>query len=226
MEKSQYNLCLEILRRFDNKGLLSDFILIGSWSIVFYEAYFKKKPDFALRTRDLDFLIEKPHAIKAKVDIPDLLKDLGFVVSFTGKGYMSLSHSELILEFLVPEKGKGVEKPVSLPTLGMNATALRFLSFLSENVIQIKVEDFKITLPHPVHFALHKLIVSQRPERKKDKAIKDRDAAVTIFKALIAKGDEVSLRKTFNKLPSNWQKMVIKGLDLSAEPQLQDILIT
>lgn len=85
MEKNQYNLCLEILRRFNNKGLLSDLILIGSWSVVFYEGYFKKKSDFALRTRDVDFLIDKPGAIKAKVDIPELLKDLGFIVSFTGK---------------------------------------------------------------------------------------------------------------------------------------------
>ena len=37
MEKSQYNLCIEILRRFHKAGLLNDFILIGSWAMVFYK---------------------------------------------------------------------------------------------------------------------------------------------------------------------------------------------
>lgn len=59
---------------------------------------------------------------------------------------------------------------------------------------------------------------------EKEKAIKDRDAAVTIIKALMANGEEVSLRKTFDKLSLNWQKMVLKGLALSAEPQLIKIL--
>ena len=225
MEKSQYKLCLEILRRFNRCGVLSDFILIGSWAVVFYEEYFKKKSEFVLRTRDVDFLIDKPGAIKVKVDIPDLLKDLGFVISFTDEGWINLSHPELILQFLVPERGKGVEKPISLPSLGMNAEALRFLSFLSEKVIRIKVEDFIVTLPHPVHFALHKFIISQRRGKKEEKAIKDRDAGVAVFKALIANGEQGSLRETFNKMPPKWQKMALEGLKLSEEPGLIGIII-
>jgi len=224
VEKSQYKLCLEVLKRFNRCGLSSDFILIGSWAVVFYEEYFKKKPEFVLRTRDLDFLIDNPGAIKTQVDIPDLLKDLGFVISFSNKGYMSLSHSDLILEFLVPEKGKEIDRPVSLRSLGMNATALRFLSFLSENVIEIKTEDFIVTLPHPVHFTLHKFIVSQRSDRKPDKAIKDREAAIAVFKALMAHGEERSLGETFKKMIPGWQKMVLKGISLSEEPKLAEIL--
>lgn len=84
--------------------------------------------NFILMTRDIDFLIENPKSMRLKVNIPELLKDLGFIVSFTGsQGYIKLSHEDLILEFLVPEKGRGVEGPVPLPSLGMNAVALRFL---------------------------------------------------------------------------------------------------
>ena len=52
---------------------------------------------------------------------------------------MKLDHPELILEFLVPERGKGIDKPYPLPRLGINATTLRFLNFLSCNTIKVKV---------------------------------------------------------------------------------------
>ena len=79
MEKKQYNLCLEVLRRFNKHKLLSEFILIGSWCIVFYKEYFSD-PGYTRRvsliTRDMDFLIDRPQTVKAEVDIPELLKDL------------------------------------------------------------------------------------------------------------------------------------------------------
>ena len=101
MEKNQYNLCVEVLRRFNKSGLLTDFILIGSWAMVFYKERFKDWPrlnKFVLMTRDMDFLIDSAKKIKQKVDIPDLLDDLGFRVTFQGnQGYMKLIHPDLIV---------------------------------------------------------------------------------------------------------------------------------
>jgi len=52
--------------------------------------------------------------IKAKADVVELLKDLGFVVGFTGsKGYIRLQHPQLIVEFFGPERGKGSGEPYS-----------------------------------------------------------------------------------------------------------------
>ena len=227
MENKQYKLCIEILRRFSRKGLLDHFILIGSWAVVFYEDYFKKNAalgSFVLRTRDVDFLIENPLRVNLAVSIPDLLKDLGFIPSFVGsKGYMQLSHPDLILEFLVPEKGRGTNKPVPLPSLAMNATALRFLNFLTENTISVKVEDFFVTVPHPANFALHKLIISQR-RTKKEKAQKDRDAAVHILKALIANNEGSLIRKFFNSVPMSWQKKINDGLRLIDEQEILNVI--
>ncbi len=152
MEKKQSDLCLEILRRFHNAGVLDDFILIGSWCVYFYNEYFSGtsyKDRLTIKTRDIDFLIDKPARIRHEVNIPGLLEDLGFVIVYKGrKGYIKLEHPDLLLEFLVPEKGKGTDRPVPLPKLGINAVALRFLSFLSAKTIKIKVEDFSVTLPH------------------------------------------------------------------------------
>lgn len=227
MEKKQSDLCLEILRRFNKAGILNDLILIGSWCVYFYQDYFSNVPyidQAAIKTRDIDFLIDAPSRIRHNVNIPEILKDLGFVTIYRGsKGYIKLDHPELILEFLVPEKGKGTDKPVPLPMLGVNAVALRFLSFLSSNTIKVKVEDFFVTLPHPVNFALHKLIIFQR-RLKEEKAIKDRNTAIEILKALINKGDMTILKPVFNSMLPKWQKKVIKGLEEVKEKAILSLL--
>ncbi|MFH1753239.1 MAG: hypothetical protein ABH875_03555 [Candidatus Omnitrophota bacterium] len=104
MEKKQYELCLEVLRRLNKAGVLNNFILIGSWCVYFYKDYFSEAP-----------------YIRGEADMPELLKDLGFVTTFKGsEGYIKLDHPDLILELLVPERGKGMNKPYPLPKLGMN----------------------------------------------------------------------------------------------------------
>ena len=103
MEKNQSELCFEILRRFHKTGILDDFILIGSWCLYFYKDYFYDVPyidQISIKTRDIDFLISNPSRIKQEVDIPELLKDLGYVTIFKGpKGYIKLDHPDLLLEF-------------------------------------------------------------------------------------------------------------------------------
>ena len=60
MEKKN-NLCLEILGRLQEAGILNHVILIGSWSIYFYKYYFSSK-DYStfIRTSDIDFLVPIP----------------------------------------------------------------------------------------------------------------------------------------------------------------------
>ncbi len=228
MEKKQSELCLEILRRFHKTRILNDFILIGSWCVYFYKDYFSDIPHMSrivLKTRDIDFLVDNPSKIKHNVNIPDLLKDLGFVTVFKGsKGYIKLDHPELMLEFLVPEKGKGTNKPCPLPMLGINAVSLRFLTFLSQNTIKVAVEDFHITLPHPANFALHKLIIFQR-RAKEDKAAKDRNTAIEILNALIEKGDAGIVKKVFNSVPKKWQEKILNGIDETIDKEILEILI-
>ena len=225
MEKNQYKLCLEVLRRLNRAGVLEDIILIGSWCIPFYKGYFSGiKYSPLIRTRDVDFLVPYPRNIKVDVSIPDLLKDLGFIIGYRGpEGYIKLEHPDLVVEFLSPERGKGTDKPISIPKLGINAVALRFLNLLTENTIKVTVENVDIRLPHPANFALHKLIIFQR-RFKEDKAIKDRNAAIKILKALIDKGEEVSIKQVFNSMIPKWQKKVIKGLEEDKEKKILSLL--
>lgn len=224
MEK-RYALFLEVLRRFQAAGLLEELILVGSWCQHFYRSYFaglRYTP--TIRTRDIDFLVPVPFRIKHKVDVEELLRDEGFVVTFSGgAGYMKLMHPELIVEFLVPEKGKGSDKPYPLPQLSMNAQPLRFLDYLLQNTICIEAEGLKINVPHPAAFALHKLIVSAR-RTKKEKLLKDRKEALAVLTALVRKGDSGEIRKMFEKMPAGWRKRVLNVLTETDNVEIMRIL--
>jgi len=193
--------------------LLKELILIESWCQHFYRSYFaglRYTP--TIRTRDIDFLVPVPFRIKNKVDVEELLRDEGFVVTFSGgAGYMKLMHPDLIVEFLVPEKGKGSDRPYPLPQLSMNAQPLRFLDYLLQNTIRIEAEGLKIKVPHPAAFALHKLIISTR-RTKEEKLLKDRKEALAILTVLVRKGDAGEIRKMFEKMPAGWRKRVLDVL--------------
>ncbi len=225
MEKSQYELCIEVFRRLDKAGILKDVILVGSWCTLFYKDFFKHKSYLStLTTRDMDLLVPLPKTIKTKVDVADLLKDLGFIVGFSGtQGYIRLEHPELIVEFLVPERGRGFNKPYPLPQLGLNAQALRFLDYLSVNTIESNIGPVKFRLPHPANFALHKLLVmSRRP--KAEKQAKDKESAIRILNALIETGQSKVLKKAFFEMPKKWQNKVIKQLSEITERHILDVL--
>jgi len=225
VEKKQYELCLAVLRRLRDASVLDGMIMIGSWCIPFYEGYFAEvKYRKTIRTRDVDFLIPSPSSFKKDVNLPELLKDLGFVTGYKGsKGYIKLEHPELMVEFLVPERGKGTDAPIQIPRLGINATALRYLHFLSDNTIKVKVDDFYLTLPHPANFALHKLIIFQR-RLKEEKADKDRSAAIEILNALASKGDADLVKEVFDSMPHKWQMKIMNALAEAMAIDIQKML--
>lgn len=226
MEKNQYKLCLEVLRRLSKTGVLKDVILVGSWCLPFYREYFASiRYSPSIRTRDVDFLVMSPKDIHVTVDIPSLLKDIGFVMTHQGaKGYIKLEHPDLMVEFLSPEKGRGTDEPVKIPKLGVNAQALRYLNFLVTDVITVDIEGFALRLPHPVYFALHKLIVSQR-RPKKEKADKDKEAAMMLLRALIKKGDTLLIKSIFDSTLPAWRKTIINGLQNPEDKNILKVLV-
>jgi len=225
VEENQYKLCAEILKRLNTAGILNKIILIGSWCIPLYKQYFSIS-DFTapLRTRDIDFLIPFPNKIKENVDIPALLKDLGYVVGFKGTyGFIQLEHPTLMVEFLVPEKGKGTDKPFSLPQLGLNAQTLRFLDLLSSKTITVRLEDIPVILPHPAPYALHKLLIAQR-RGYKEKALKDKRDAISVIRNIFENKEDQALLEVFKPLPKKWQKMILKSLEEETEVEILNFM--
>ncbi len=225
MEKKKYDLCLEVLRRMKKEGLLDKIMLVGSWCVVLYEDYFKGKSILpVIRTRDLEFLFPVPFDLDRKTDLYDLLKDLGFVLDYKGKqGYIIFQHPDLILEFLVPARGKEPDKPFPLDQLGINAQALRFMDALARNPIQILFNDVTVTLPHPVDFALHKLLIAGR-RKERSKAEKDRAQAIALLIALNDSGEIGTIRTVYDAMPKSWGKTIKRELLALGEEQLIELI--
>lgn len=223
METVQYSLCCEVLHRLDQEGVLDHVVLIGSWCLLAYKDYFKNvryRP--GIRTRDIDILVPVPPRFDHKVDVEVLLKDLDFVVSFKGRnGYMQFVHRDLMLEFIVPERGRGSDKPFVIPDLGVNAQPLRFMDFLSSNVIGLDFADLKVSVPHPINFALLKLIVSAR-RQKPVKRENDLRQAIEVLRALVEAGETKTLKEVFSSCPAKWRKTILKTLQ--DEPLAEDIV--
>lgn len=225
MEKQKYSLCLEVLRRMNKEGILDKIILVGSWCIPLYENYFKKKGYLPpLRTRDMEFLFPVPLNLGLKTDLFDLLKDLGFVLGFKGEhGYIIFEHPELILEFLVAARGKEPEKPVPIAELGINAQALRFMDTLARAPIQMLFSDVMVNIPHPIDFALHKLLIANR-RKQKEKSEKDRTQAVALLAALNESNEIEIVRELYQSMPKSRQKTIRRELLDLEEVEIADLL--
>ena len=221
MEKNQYDLCLEVLRRMKSEGILDKVMIVGSWCVLLYDDYFKGKGLLpAIRTRDIEFLIPIPLSLGRKTDLPALLKDLGFIVDHKGEqGYIIFQHPELILEFLVPDRGKGIDKPFLINQLGINAQALRFMDFLAQDPIKMPFQDIEVTVPHPANFALQKLLIAKR-RKQEGKAEKDRAQAVAILTALNDSGDFKTVCSRYQATPKTWQNTIKQELTALHEDDL------
>jgi hypothetical protein len=221
VRNNQFELCCEVLRRLEREGVLAHVVLIGSWSLLAYEEFFadvRYQP--GIRTRDIDLLIPIPPTFDHDVDLESALHDLDFVVSHTGRdGYIRFVHEDLMLEFIVPERGRGSDKPYPIPALGVNAQPLRFMDFLSDNTIRLRFGDVDVNVPHPANFALLKLVVSAR-RANSVKQENDQRQAVAVLRALVEAGKTEVLRKTFSGMPRNWKKAVrevLKELPLAED---------
>jgi len=212
-----FDLCFEVLNRLEKAGVLKDLVLVGSWCIYFYRNYFEAETLSSLRTRDIDFLIPTPPKFKVHVEIPDLLADLGFLVERNREGYMRLQHPELIIDFLVPEKGRGSHGPYPLKNLGINAQPLRFMNLLLENTVKVVSHGNNLTLPHPINYAFQKLLID---DKRKDQAkrMKDRQQAMELLELLLKGPERSRLKSVFYAMPKGWKKTVLKVLrDLKAK---------
>jgi hypothetical protein len=221
VEKKKYDLCLALLRTLKQEGVLDRLVLVGSWCTLLYQEYFNQNSHVpALRTRDIEFLVPIPPKFPRKIDLPERLKGLGFVVDYKGSdGFIQLLHPELILEFLAPSRGRERQKPYPVPDLGVNAQSLRFMDVLAENPIALKLEGISVKVPHPAHFALHKLLIAGR-RKNPEKAPKDRAQAVGILQSLQATGEMDVVYALFAKFPGSWRKTIAAELRAMGEQDL------
>ncbi len=225
MDRSQSELFLEILRRLDKTDILSKIILIGSWCLPLYRHYYSIESNLTtLRTRDIDFLVSRKEKIKEKIDLPKLLEDLGFIEDYKfPQGHVRLVHPELIMEFLVEERGRGSEKPYPLPFLSMNAQKIRLLGMLEENTVTVVFNGIEVRLPHPVNYGFHKLIISSR-RRNEDKKQKDIDTGLSVLNMCLENEEENILVEVYKHIPKKQKKSISNVINDEKEYDLLKML--
>lgn len=122
---------------------------------------------------------------------------------------------------MIPEIGKGFEKPQDIKKLHIKAQGLRYLNFLADHPRLISYEKIKVIVPEPAVFAVHKLIISDR-RKKQDKKERDREAAVGILDWIFEQPGELKkLRAILKPLPKKWLENIV-ALSRQAYPRLAD----
>jgi len=204
----------EILHLLTKAGLWEEGLtLIGSWAFRLYQEHFGV-PAFPLRTDDLDFAVSLPYLGK-EVRIPELLKEIGFREGFNPDGSIYFYRPGLRVDFLVPEKGRGVEASVNIEKLALSVQALRFLDILLDEPAEIKIsKKLKIRIPSLSAFLIHKLIIFQR-RRKKEDALKDLQQVAAVARKIITEKEEQKrVSKIMASIPGGWKKKVFKGIEV------------
>ena len=73
-------------------------------------------------------------------------------------------------------------------------------------------KGLKIKVPHPVYFAIHKLIISQRRQKKSDKKLRDVRQALEVMKVLIQRGEKQKLADAITTLTKKQKGYISKAL--------------
>ncbi len=221
---AQHRLCMDVLRRLHELGVLEQVVLVGSWCTYFYRRGEILQGNLGtLRTDDIDFLVPRPLRTVVHVNIPEMLKGMDFIVRRGRNGCMHLEHADMKMEFLIPDRGRGSDAPHYIEALGVTAQPLRFLDFLLQETAVLDAGQFRIRLPAPTRFGLHKLIVSGR-RTNPAKAAKDREQGCDVLRALVAQGQGRVIKETFDALPPKWKAGISKSLRKMDAEDLEALL--
>lgn len=223
-EEKQFEILLQVLRRFQEADILNELMLIGSWCLQFYRYHFEHPDKLpAFRTTDVDFLIPHANKIEIEADVPAILRKEGFSPTFNrASGIVKYNHPELQVEFLVPELGKGGDRAREIKNFHITAVALRYLNMLLDYPLLVNYEGLQIRVPEPATFALHKLIISAR-RLNKEKQKSDLETAVGLLDFLYSRPHEVKRIKSILKtLPKKWLETIL-AISKKYSPNLNQI---
>lgn len=170
-----------ISRQLKVIGRLADYgffraggVLVGTHAFLAYGNMLGLRWGDSSRTQDIDFAhsgkrvsLALPATVDAKTHSAIESLEMGFlpVTGLSGKAgatYLNPKEPEFRLDFLTVPHRKGEEVFVH-PQLNVPLQPLKFMAFSLENIQQAVLFDagnaVLVSLPHPAHYALHKLIV-------------------------------------------------------------------
>ena len=208
--EEEYELLAVVLKELQAKGVLEGLLIVGSWCQYYYRILFDNAPEIPLfRTVDVDFLVPNPSAFKTRVDVSELLNQLGFDSDFDyHTGLVKYVHTDLEIQFLTPALGRAKDKPYEIKELNINAEGLTHMTMLQEHKFSMTHKGIKVWLPEPEAYTLHKALISSR---RKDPAKKEKDLmTVRSIGELCLEYDthRERLKSIYAHLPKKWQRTI------------------
>lgn len=160
----------------------------GGWAPFLYYRYFlKDKEHKPIYTRDIDFMVQTQVPVIGSKTVDQLLVEAGFEAIFKSRDILPLIHYEgnidgldVEIEFLTDQKGSRPDLILEVQN-GLHAEALRFISIVVENTIEVTIDDIvseadpsalKVNVPTPSAYIFHKGLVFMR-RRDREKRAKD-----------------------------------------------------
>ena len=209
MEAKQYKEFWNLIDFLHENELLEFILLIGSWAEYIY-AQSGLLPGFTenLRTLDVDFLIKNKGKPNKPINLMAIAKEAGYTIDRDVlEGTTKLYTSGLMeVEFIIEQKGKGISSVLET-NLGVNAEALRHVGLLKNHATEIKIFGYKINVPIPEAYVIHKIIINQS---RGVKAEKDRQAIFALMPYLDKEKFQAILEqvsKKERKISHDFQKM-------------------
>ena len=217
-----------VLGVLDRIGILGDVVVIGGWAKLLYqEGKVIESPQFSsFRTQDIDLLLRRPPALKPRGDLTAELEAQGFRKRFNGDGSTFFESLDLDLEFLIPERSRGDDKPIRVEAIGVEAQSLRLVNDLLFDTIFVNYAGFKVNAPDPIRFCFHKLILSEertRPEKRQN----DLETALELGRALAeSPAWAPQIQGRFKELFYKQQKKVLKIGQAQENPAVFGLVAT
>lgn len=180
---------MEALSRagFFNSGL----VLIGTVAFGTYTAMLGFKFDDSLMmTQDADLAVASIADTRGDASILDVIQraDKTFsplpTLDARDLPRRFRAQSGLEVELLTPVRSRDDGQAIPVPNIGASAVAMQYMAFLLRQAVPGMIlhgDGVRVRVPQPMRYCIHKLIISQAPQRSPLKKTKDLKQAKQLF---------------------------------------------
>ena len=210
---------------------LPEIVIGGGWvPLIYYHYLLGDKSIYPMFTKDIDLIVPDRVPIIGAKSIERLLLNAGLKVEFKSRHNPpaicyegQIDGDEVEIQFLTHRKGNAQNAVLKVQD-DLNAQALRYISILLENPIEVEIDDLPLTTGHPLSvrvplpgaYIFHKALIFPRRDEKLKKA-KDLYYIFDILanfpqlhKRITA---DISMLKA--KYPDNWFREFKRNLETS-----------
>lgn len=164
----------EFIKLLEKEDILKDVILVGSWVEKIYDSKYGYKTLSV--TNDIDIYYKETAVLlkDKKINISNKIEEQGYIPI---RDYITnvtrYKKEDFEIEFLTLLKGDGTKSVRKIEPLGIYSEALRYLDILEKFSITATVHNYKINIPEPSAYVLHKMIINhdRKPIEKREKDI-------------------------------------------------------